>query len=320
MPLPCCFVPSALLSGVDVIAYLSPLLLMQLRVVLGQSHRLIQVADWQQLDTTVRRTVVDVAVLDPLADGNDGTAEVSAFQQRHPSVPLVLYIRLSPASLRSVVSLAQHGQPQVVLNRFDDDPARFRQLLEGQPREKYAELLLVRLGPALSQLSLPLAGAVRLLFRQPHRIWSAQDLAIAAGSPRRSLYRQLEAAGFCSPRQLVQAARLLRAFVYLRDPGNLIEDVVAKLRYGSSHVFIRHTRETCGLTPSALRDRVDGDMLVERLSDRLLGPLAAGDAGPSRLAAVRDGQLERTEAAPEGADPNDDAPDEDERYETRDRS
>ncbi len=178
----------------------------------------------------------------------------------------------------------------------------------------------MRLGPALSQLSLPLAGAVRLLFRQPHRIWSAQDLAIAAGSPRRSLYRQLEAAGFCSPRQLVQAARLLRAFVYLRDPGNLIEDVVAKLRYGSSHVFIRHTRETCGLTPSALRDRVDGDMLVERLSDRLLGPLAAGDAGPSRLAAVRDGQLERTEAAPEGADPNDDAPDEDERYETRDRS
>lgn len=279
VPRSCSFVPPALPSGVDVIAFLSPLLLMQLRVVLGQAHRLVTVADWRQLDLTVRRNVVDVAVLDPLADGGDGTAAVRAFQQRHPSVPLVLYLTLSPDSLRSVVELAQRRSPQVVLFRFDDDPGRFRQLLERQPHERFAELLLERMGPALASLPPPLAGAVRRLFRQPHRIWSAQDLAMAADCPRRSLYRQLEGAGFRSPRQLVQAARLLRAFVYLRDPGNLVEDVVAKLRYGSSHVFIRHTRETCGLTPSALRDRVDGERLVEMLAERLLGAGAATAAG-----------------------------------------
>lgn len=276
----------------DVIAYLSPLLLMQMRVVLGQSHRLLAVADWRQLDLTVRRTVVDVAVLDPLADGSDGTAAIRAFQQRHPSVPLVLYIRLSPESLRSVVELAHMGKPQVVLYRFDDEPERFRQLLERQPQERFAESLLERLEPTLARLSVPLAGAVRVLFRQPHRIWSAQDLATAAGCPRRSLYRQLEVAGFHSPRQLVQAARLLRAFVYLRDPGNLIEDVVAKLRYGSSHVFIRHTRETCGLTPSALRDRVDGETLVERLAGRLLAAVPEEEMEPSTSPATLEGDYE----------------------------
>ncbi|MHB1223684.1 MAG: helix-turn-helix transcriptional regulator [Gemmatimonadaceae bacterium] len=312
--------PRALLSGVDVIAYLSPLLLMQLRVVLGQSHRLLPVADWRQLDLTVRRTVVDVAVLDPLADGSDGTAAVRAFQQRHPSVPLVLYIRLSPDSLRSVVALAHLGQPQVVLYRFDDEPERFRQLLERQPHERFAESLLERLEPALARLSVPMAGAVRLLFRQPHRIWSAQDLATAAGCPRRSLYRQLEAAGFNSPRQLVQAARLLRAFVYLKDPGNLIEDVVAKLRYGSSHVFIRHTRETCDITPSALRDRVDGQTLVERLAERLVGIAREAGAGSSGYPTALEGHVERTAAARTGAVPGTADPDEDERYEPRVRS
>ena len=320
----CPFVPRALLSCVDVIAYLSPLLLMQLRVVLGQSHRLLPVADWRQLDLTVRRTVVDVAVLDPLADGSDGTAAVRAFQQRHPSVPLVLYIRLSPDSLRSVVALAHLGQPQVVLHRFDDEPERFRQLLERRPHERFAESLLVRLEPALGRLSLPLAGAVRLLFRQPHRIWSAQDLATAAGCPRRSLYRQLEMAGFHSPRQLVQAARLLRAFVYLKDPGNLVEDVVAKLRYGSSHVFIRHTRETCGLTPSALRGRVDGETLVETLVERLAGRLAAVAPGagmePPTFPATLEGHVERTAEERTGAVPRAADPDEDERNEPRVRS
>lgn len=305
----------------DVIAYLSPLLLMQLRVVLGQSHRLLAATDWRQLDLTVRRTVVDVAVLDPLADGSDGTAAVRAFQQRHPSVPLILYVRLSPDSLRSVVELAREGQPQVILYRFDDEPARFRQLLERQPHERFAESLLERLDPALSRLSLSLAGAVRLLFRQPHRIWSAQDLATAGGCSRRSLYRQLEAAGFHSPRQLVQAARLLRAFVYLRDPGNLVEDVVTKLRYGSSHVFIRHTRETCELTPSALRDRVDGETLVDRLARRLVGAsagAAAEPAGGRPLTEVE--QVERTAMARTGAVSGVIEPDEDERYEPRDRS
>ena len=145
---------------VDVIAYLSPLLALQLRVVLGQTHRLVSVTEWPQIDLLVRRTVVDVAVLDPLADGDDGTRAVLEFTRRHPSVPVVLYVALAPPSLRAVVQLAQRGHAQVVLHRFDDEPARLRRLLERQPNERWAESLLARLAPAMGQLPLPLATAV----------------------------------------------------------------------------------------------------------------------------------------------------------------
>ena len=267
----------------DVIAYLSPLLALQLRVVLGQTHRLVSVTEWPQIDLIVRRTVVDVAVLDPLADGADGTRAVLEFTRRHPSVPVVLYVALAPPSLRAVVQLARRGHAQVVLHRFDDEPARLRRLLERQPNERWAESLLARLAPAIGQLPLPLATAVRRLFREPHRIWNAQDLANVAGCSRRSLYRQLESGGFRSPRQLVQAARLLRAYVYLRDPGNLVEDVVTKLRYGSPHVLLRHTREICGLTPTAMRDRLDGTAIVSLLAERLLdGGAPVGGAHEDR--------------------------------------
>jgi AraC-like DNA-binding protein len=185
-------------------------------------------------------------------------------------VPVVTYVALTPASLRAVVELARHGLQQVVLHRFDDAPARFRELLVRQTGDALTEELLSALAPSLGRLPPALAGAVKRMFRRPHLVWSAQDLASAAGMPRRSLYRQLAGAGFASPRRLVQAARLLRAYLYLRDPGNLVEDVVAKLHYGSSHVFVRHTREACGLTPTALRREVEEGEFVALLRRRLL--------------------------------------------------
>ena len=256
----------------DVLAHLPPVLLARLRVALGQHHRLLAADGWPTLDLLARRNVVSVAVLDPLCDGGGGEEgeAVRDFMSRHPSIPVVLYVALSPTSLRAVVQLARHGVETVAIHQFDDDPRRLRELLERQPGDAVTETLLAELAGPLGRLPPALAEAVRAMFRQPHRVWSAQDLALAAGLPRRTMYRQLEAAGFSSPRRLVQGARVLRAYLYLRNPGNLVEDVVAKLRYGSSHVFIRHTRETCGLTPSALRHGMEEPEFVALLTQHLL--------------------------------------------------
>ena len=255
----------------DAAALLPSPLLSQLRVALGQAHRVHAATTWSELDALTRRTAVDVLVVDPTMEGpTGGVAAVIELAARHPSVPLVPYVALSPASLRAVVELAAHGVEQVVLHRFDDEPQRFRDLLERRAGDALTETLLQELAASLARLPLPLAAAVRRMFRQPQRVWSAQDLAASAGMSRRTMYRQLEAAGFASPRRLVQGARLLRAYLYLRDSGNLVEDVVAKLHYGSPHVFVRHTRETFGLTPSALRRGVEGPEIVARLARRLL--------------------------------------------------
>jgi AraC-like DNA-binding protein len=255
---------------VDVAAFIPPPLLSQLRVTLGRAHRLHVATSWEALDTITRRARVDVLVVDPTAEGTpSGVGAVVELSARHPSVPIVPYVALSPESLRAVVALARQGVEQVVLHRFDDEPTRFRELLERRAGNALTEALLTALGEPLARLPLPLAAAVRQMFRQPHRVWTAQDLASSAGMPRRTMYRQLEAAGFASPRLLVQGARLLRAYLYLRDSGNLVEDVMVKLQYGSSHVLGRHTRETFGVTPSALRRDVDGPAVVGRRAQRL---------------------------------------------------
>ena len=108
------------------------------------------------------------------------------------------------------------------------------------------------------------------------RQWNAQDLAIAAGVPRRTMYRELDAAGFASPRLLVQAARLLRAYSYLREPGHRVTDVAEKLGYASTRTLLKHARELVGTRPSELREGLEEGEFVARL----LATIRGGETAP----------------------------------------
>lgn len=250
---------------VNILAYLSPALIGHFRHVAGSEHSVEFATSWESLKDGVRRRVVDVVVLDPAADGTIRLAEVQELVTLYPMQSKVLYLTLTPPSLKAVVELARHGITQVVLHRFDDDAVRFRALLSRQLGSANADLILAELAGQMSQLSTPLSRAVRMLFQYPHRFWNAQDLAIASGMPRRTMYRELDAAGFASPRLLVQAARMLRAFAYLREPGHRVADVAEKLGYSSSRGLLKHAKELIGAMPSELRDGMEDGELVARL-------------------------------------------------------
>src|SRR5690606_13683111 len=160
---------------------------------------------------------------------------------------------------------AKQGITQVVLHRFDDDVARFRATLARQHGSGLADRVLSEQAGTIATLPIPLARAVEQLFPRPHRFWHAQDLATAAGMPRRTMYRELEARAFASARLLVQAARLLTAYTYLQDPGYRVSDVVDKLGYRSPRVLVRHARELTGATPSELRGGMRGEEFAARL-------------------------------------------------------
>lgn len=255
----------------NILAYLSPTLVGHFQHVAGGDHQLEFVSRWEELEERVRRRVVDVAVLDPEADGTMRTEQILSLLTMYPSQPVILYLVLSPSGLRAVVQLAKQGVTQVVLHRFDDDVARFRAMLARQQGSGVADLMLGELAGAMSSLAPQLARAVRMLFQQPHRFWNAQDLAIAAGMPRRTMYRELDAAGFSSPRLLVQSARLLRAFAYLREPGHRVVDVAEKLGYPSTRALLGHARELIGVTPSELRKGIGEEEFVARLLSSIGG-------------------------------------------------
>jgi AraC-like DNA-binding protein len=256
----------------DVVAYLPAPLLSHLRIVLGDRHQLTPVDGWEALEAAVRREEADVVVLDPTLPGTVRVSETVVLQQRYPSVRVVVYTSLTPSAMRMVVELAKHGLQHVVLHRFDDDPRRFTELLTQLPGHALGELLLEKVNDAVAALPPRVGGAVARMMRAPRHYSTVDDLAAGAGMTRRQLYRVLEGAGFTSPRLLVQAARAVRAFAFLRDPGRLLEDVSEKLGYSEPRVLNRVMLELVGTRPLEARGTMSPQEFVERVAARLFAP------------------------------------------------
>jgi AraC-like DNA-binding protein len=256
----------------DVVAYLPPQLLSHLRVVLGDRHQLTPVDGWEALEAFVRRQPTDIVVLDPTLPGTLRVSETALLQARYPSLRVVVYTSLTPSAMRMVVELAKHGLQHVVLHRFDDDPRRFSELLIQLPGHALGELLLEKVHDAVSTLPPRVGGAVARMIRAPRHYSTVDDLASGAGMTRRQLYRVLEVAGFTSPRLLVQAARAVRAFALLRDPGRLLEDVSEKLGYSEPRVLNRVMLDLVGARPLEVRGALGPEEFVERVAARLFAP------------------------------------------------
>jgi AraC-like DNA-binding protein len=256
----------------DVAAYLPPPLLTHLRVVLGEEHQLTPVTGWEELEAAISRRPVDVVVLDPTGPGTVRVGETVLLRARYPSVRVVVYTHLTPVAMKMVVELAKHGLEHVVLHRFDDEPRRFAELLAQLPGHTLGEMLLDRLREPLGRTPPRVAVAVARMMRSPRQYSAVDDLAAGAGMTRRQLYRVLEGAGFTSPRLLVQSARVVRAFAYLRDPGRLLEDVAAKLGYSEPRVLNRVMFELAGIRPLEARGTIGAEEFVERVATRLFAP------------------------------------------------
>jgi len=255
---------------VDVAAYLPRQLLNHLKIVLGSEHSLAIATNWADLRTTVQLVVADLVVADPAASGTIDPDSLEQLRRDYPSLPIVLYTRLSPSSMKAVVRLAKAGIEHVVVAHFDDEPGQFRELLEGIPAHALGERMLRELAGPLAVLPVVVVRGIDQLFRAPARFGGAQDLASAAGMNLRTLYRNLEPAGIHSARTLVVAARLLRAYSYLQDPGRSIKEVAAKTGYHSPWQLSQHMRDMTGHTTEHVRHAITGEELVVVLAERII--------------------------------------------------
>ncbi len=253
----------------DVVAYLPRQLLGHLRIVLGSEHQLRAAENWTELLALVQHGGADVVVADPAASGEVQVEALEHLRRQFPSLPVVVYTSLAPGGVKAIVRLAKSGVEHVVLSRFDDEPQRFLELLEGIPAYALGEQMLQELAGCLSNLPVTVVRAVDQLFRSPNSFKNAQDLAAAAGMNLRTLYRNLEPAGIFSARSLVVSARLLRAYAYLQDPGRSIKDVAAKAGYHSPWQLSQQMRELTGLTTDQVRREVTGQALVTLLSEQV---------------------------------------------------
>jgi len=230
----------------------------------------------------VQHRDIDVLVVDPLTDGHNHADVVADIHRQFPSLPVVLYTTLTGSSMHAIAQLGRAGIEHVVLSRFDDDRARFLELLERVPGQRMGEQMLRALAPELARLPVTIVRGIEQLVRSPGRFRNAQDLAAASGAILRTFYRQLDAAGIHSPRALVAAARLLRVYALLRDPEKQIKDVAASAGYHSQHQLSLHMRALAGATPRVVRQTIEPEQFVALLAEAVRRPRRPAGQEPIR--------------------------------------
>jgi AraC-like DNA-binding protein len=248
---------------VSVAAFLPPKLVAHLRHVFADEVELFTASSWEELESLIRRKPVNVVILDPAADGIMNVSAVADLLKHYPSLPLIAYVTLHPPQFSAVAQLGRLGLKEVVLHRFDDAPEGFRERVERLEGNSLTHDVLETLRGQLGLLPRQLSVAIEDLFESPHRYMSALDLAMEAGLAVVRLYRNLDAAQIGSPKRLVIAAKVLRGFGYLRDPGYSVLDVSIKLGYKTSRIFSQHWEMVFGHTPARLRTRLTDQAATE---------------------------------------------------------
>jgi AraC-like DNA-binding protein len=236
--------------------------------VLGNAHSLSAATDPAELHALLAAEDADLLVLDPSARDGAIAESLEALVNRHPALPVIVYTTLTPQAMRLVVRLARVGVQHVVLNRFDDEPRRFLDLIERVPAHPMSELLLEQLAEPMRQLPVVLARAIEQLVRSPSRATSVPELAALAGMTSRTLYRYMAAAQL-PPRELLVCARLLRAYTFLRRPDSRLKEVSVKLGYAEPALLSEQLREWTGFAPKELRQAAEPTEFVRRLAERL---------------------------------------------------
>ena len=247
----------------SVAAFLPTKLVAHIKHVFADEAELLIASSWQELEAFIRRKPVNVVILDPAADGIMNVSAVADLLKRYPSLPLIAYVTLHPPQFSAVAQLGRLGLKEVVLHRFDDEPEGFRERVERVEGNSLTHDVLETLRGRLGLLPRQLSVAIEDLFESPHRYMSALDLAMEAGLAVVRLYRNLDAAQIGSPKRLVIAAKVLRGFGYLRDPGYSVLDVSVKLGYKTSRIFSQHWEMVFGHTPARLRTRLTDQAAIE---------------------------------------------------------
>lgn len=254
-----------------IVAYLPPVLLRHLQRVATPDHDVIAVTTWGDLHDVVRTSGAEVAIVDPSADLAVSSLGIDTVEIIAAIVPVVVYAVLTPRTARFMSQTTAAGVRQLVLHGIDDEPERFRQLIEGLGASDADTVLVRSIVVALSAVAAPpaLGAAIRLLFRTPRRFRTAEDLAAASGLSRRWVNECLAAAGLAPARVLVIAARVWRAYHDLQVPGASVGVVATRLRYPDVKSFRRHARMCTGIPPSEWSTRLTIDQCTACLATRI---------------------------------------------------
>ena len=254
-----------------IIAHLPASRLRYLREIMGAGHQVQPVETWGELLDHVRQDRPHVVVVDPTTELPGRQVAVDAVLAVSGSVPVVVYTTLSPSAARAVQALRAGNGCVWLLAGIDDEPARFRTVLERYQAPGIEDTLVVPLLAALGATGArpTIGAAIRELFRAPARFRGAQDLATAANVTRRWLNECLAKAGLAPARVIVSAARVFGAYNYLRTTHQTIARTAEYFGYPNVKSLRRHALDLTNMPPSAWAVQLPEDVCIGHLATRL---------------------------------------------------
>ena len=232
---------------------------------IGHDEEVVVARTWVELQEMLNVNPVSVALIDPSADGAAKTMEFERVSAAFPSLPIIAYVPLTPSAFRAIAQLSKAGLEHVILYSHDDSAERMIATIDKVRANPLTERFVDALRPKLDKLPRSISKVVVEMFAEPHRYPNAQDMATSADISIVRLYRAFRAADLAAPKKVAVAAKLLRAYTHLSDPGQSVAGASMKLAYRNPRVFAEHINEVFGVTPSRMRSRVNEDQLVETL-------------------------------------------------------
>src|SRR6266705_3457962 len=219
----------------------------------------VHARDWDDALAIIRTRPVELAAVDPQLEGSPSAREIERLRLLFPSLPLILYTALSPATAAVLLALGHSGIQAVVFTRLDDHPARLREVLAHEEARSASRQLLDQLAAVLAPLPSELRWVVEEVLRAPAELQTVQQVA---------------------PRAFLAAARVLYAHRLLQDPGFTIDDVAQRLGYAQTKTLQLHARSYLGLTAGEMRLTLEPREALERIAQGF-APLRQAHASAS---------------------------------------
>src|SRR5712664_727080 len=139
--------------------------------------------DWDEALATIRTRPVELAAVDPQLEGSPSAHEIARLRMLFPSLPLIVYTGLSPATAAVLLALGHSGIQAVVFNRLDDHPARLREVLALEEARSASRQLLDQLAAGVAALPSELRWVVEEGLRAPADLLTVQQVAAPAPRP-----------------------------------------------------------------------------------------------------------------------------------------
>src|SRR5947208_2186247 len=92
-----------------VAALLPPRLLLQVRHALGAEREVLAAASWNELERLVKTRPLRAVIVDPANGGVMDSEPVVTLLTRYPSLPIIAYVTLGPATFSGIAQLSRLG-------------------------------------------------------------------------------------------------------------------------------------------------------------------------------------------------------------------